>query len=404
MSPSDHLPKPTCRIEPGPGGGEQAPGSFHFATDELLSLLGHELRTPLAGTLGMLELVLAGDLAADQRSALELANASARSMLRLVEDLHDLARMETGRLELHESPFEVRSWVEKMAGELTFPGAVEVSVGVDPQLPELLIGDSDRIAHLVMNLVEVFLKQGRFRHVVVNFALECDGDGSFLLLTVAGPGGVLSAEDRSVLLQTCGKVSPVPLIAFRDLGIKQAVIRNLTASLGAALWPAEESATRDIQALAIPIQVPAEYTVEADKPRVEGTPPEAGDECSGVNILLVEDDDAIRKLVELLLQQRDWQVTAVADGVQALELLQRGHFDLVLMDIRMPRLDGLETTRRIRRREQILGIPALPIVGMTAHAAAQDRALCLESGMDDHLSKPIVSDRLYSVIEKYLVR
>jgi CheY-like chemotaxis protein len=182
------------------------------------------------------------------------------------------------------------------------------------------------------------------------------------------------------------------------------VIRNLTASLGAALWPAEESATRDIQALAIPIQVPAEYTVEADKPRVEGTPPEAGDECSGVNILLVEDDDAIRKLVELLLQQRDWQVTAVADGVQALELLQRGHFDLVLMDIRMPRLDGLETTRRIRRREQILGIPALPIVGMTAHAAAQDRALCLESGMDDHLSKPIVSDRLYSVIEKYLVR
>jgi CheY-like chemotaxis protein len=150
------------------------------------------------------------------------------------------------------------------------------------------------------------------------------------------------------------------------------------------------------------VALPTEYAVTSIEPQVAEKIPKMEGGRSAVSILLVEDDDAIRKLVELLLQQRSWQVTAVADGVQALESLQSRQFDLALMDIRMPRLDGLETTRRIRRRERILGLPPLPIVGMTAHAAQQDRAMCLEAGMNDHVSKPIASAHLYAIIEKCL--
>jgi CheY-like chemotaxis protein len=354
--------------------------------------------------MGMLELVLAGDLAADQRSALELANASARAMLRLVEDMHDLARIETGRLELESSPFEVRSWVGDMVPEVAGSADVEILVEIDARMPEILIGDGDRIAHLITDLVGLFLKSRRCEKLLLRFALETQGNGSCLLVTVAQPGEILADSERKDLLRSCGHSPLIPLLSFRQVGIKQAVVCNLAAALGGALWPAQGSGDQNLQALAVPVQLSENYDKAGVEPRVAEDVLYNQRDPSESHILLVEDDDAIRRLVELILQQRGWQITPVVDGLQALESIQKSHFDLVLMDIRMPRLDGLEATRRIRRREQTLGIQPLPIIGMTAHAAVQDRIMCLEAGMNDHLSKPIASNRLYSMIEKYLAR
>lgn len=370
-----------------------------FSVDEWLSLLGHELRTPLAGTLGMLELVLTGELAAEQRNALELANASARTMLRLVEDLHDLARLETGRAQLQQDPFEVRSWVQNLTAELNVTEGVRVLFMVDARVPELLVGDSGRMSHVLLNLIEIYLKRGGVACLKVGLAMDTLDGAHFLRIDV---GDVCGEEMRVALLWACGNLSRVPLAALRQVGVKQAVVRNLTAFLGGALWPAGQQADAEIRSLVLPVALPTEYAVTSIEPQVAEKIPKMEGGRSAVSILLVEDDDAIRKLVELLLQQRSWQVTAVADGVQALESLQSRQFDLALMDIRMPRLDGLETTRRIRRRERILVLPPLPIVGMTAHAAQQDRAMCLEAGMNDHVSKPIASAHLYAIIEKCL--
>lgn len=372
--------------------------------NELLSLLGHELRTPLAGTMGMLELVLSGDLAADQRSALELANASARTMLRLVEDLHDLARMETGRLQPENSAFEVRPWAREMMHELTRAGSAEITLDIGSRVPEIMVGDGDRIAHLTMSLMDIFLKHSRNRCVALRLDMETRENQTILLVTIGTPGRLLEDRERFDLLKSCGTMDHIPMKAFRQVGLAHAVACNLTASLGGALWPMPGSEERTIQVLAVPVGLPAGYGKADNEPHVAEEMPDMQRDRSTVRILLVEDDDAIRRLVELLLQQRGWQVTAVSDGLQALESFQSNHFDLVLMDIRMPRLDGLETTRRIRRREQTLSMSSLPIVGMTAHAAVQDRSMCLEAGMDDYLSKPIVSDRLYSIIEKSLAR
>ena len=402
MNPSDCPPENKSLDDRQDPGITNKPEEAHAAINEFLSLLSHELRTPLAGTMGMLDLVLAGELASDQRSALDLANASARAMLRMVEDMHDLARIETGRLELENSPFEVRPWVDDMVHEVASSGRASFSVEVHEQVPEILIGDRDRIGHLIMGLVDIFLKRNRSQRLCLDLTLETLAGGNYLLVTIGEPGVMLSEGERADLLQVCGNLPLIPLLTFRQIGLKQAVVCNLAAALGGALWPAQESVEQNIQALAIPIQLSAGY----DKAWVE---PHVAEEQlyderipSQAHILLVEDDDAIRRLVELLLEQRDWRVTAVADGLHALEALQHNHFDLVLMDIRMPRLDGLETTRRIRRWERTLGSAPLPIVGMTAHAAVQDRTMCLEAGMDDHLSKPIASNRLYAMVEKYL--
>ncbi len=404
MNPSDCLPENKSLDDEKDSGTNKESEPAHSAMNEFLSLLGHELRTPLAGTMGMLELVLAGDLAADQRSALELANASARAMLRLVEDMHDLARIETGRLELESSPFEVRSWVGDMVPKVAGSADVEILVEIDARMPQILIGDGDRIAHLITDLVGLFLKSRRCEKLLLRFALETQGNGSCLLVTVAQPGEILADSERKDLLRSCGHSPLIPLLSFRQVGIKQAVVCNLAAALGGALWPAQGSGDQNLQALAVPVQLSENYDKAGVEPRVAEDVLYNQRDPSESHILLVEDDDAIRRLVELILQQRGWQITPVVDGLQALESIQKSHFDLVLMDIRMPRLDGLEATRRIRRREQTLGIQPLPIIGMTAHAAVQDRIMCLEAGMNDHLSKPIASNRLYSMIEKYLAR
>lgn len=402
MNRSDYLPENNSLDDKQNLGIENQPNDADSAVNEFLSLLSHELRTPLAGTMGMLDLVLAGDLAADQRSALDLANASARAMLRIVENMHDLARIETGRLALENSPFEVRPWADDMVQEIASSTRINLSVAVDEQVPEILIGDANRIAHLIICRVDLFLKHNRSQSLCLTLALETQASGNYLLVTIGETGAMLAENEREDLLQFCGKLAHVPLLTFRQIGLKQAVVNNLAAALGGALWPTQDTVDRNLQALAVPIQLPAGCDRFEVEPRVAEDLP--FNECgpSQAHVLLVEDDDAIRRLVELLLQQRGWRVTAVADGLHALEALQNNHFDLALMDIRMPRLDGLETTRRIRRREQALGTSPLPIVGMTAHAAMQDRTMCLEAGMDDHLSKPIASSRLYAMIEKYL--
>ncbi|ABA90173.1 sensor histidine kinase response receiver [Syntrophotalea carbinolica DSM 2380] len=402
MNPSDcSSEKKSCDRTQNSGSGEE-PESPFFAMNELLSLLGHELRTPLAGTMGMLELVLAGDLAADQRSALELANASARSMLRLIEDLHDLARMEAGRLQPENSAFEVRPWAREMLHELTRVGSAEITLDVDSRVPEIMMGDGNRIAHLSMSLIDIFLKHSRNRCVALHLDLETREGQSMLLVTIGTPGRLLEDRERVDLLKSCGTMAHIPMRAFRQVGLASALACNLAAALGGALWPKPGSQEQNIQVLAVPVGLPTGYEKVESEPHVAEDMPDMQRDLSTVRILLVEDDDAIRRLVELLLQQRGWQVTAVSDGLQALESFQANRFDLVLMDIRMPRLDGLETTRRIRRREQTLRMSSLPIVGMTAHAAVQDRSMCLEAGMDDYLSKPIASDRLYSIIERSL--
>lgn len=405
MNPSDNSTKNRCcDSKQSREAGENVESSFS-AMNELLSLLGHELRTPLAGTMGMLELVLAGELDADQRGALELANASARAMLRLVEDLHDLARMEAGRLQPKKTPFEVEAWKRNVEQGFAGAPAVEFFLAIDPQVPQILIGDGDRIAHLVLNLIDLHLKYSRSKRVLLNLTLESEGGDRFLLGTISEAEAALEDRERVALLQSCGAGRLVPMAEFRRVGLKQAVVWNLAVSLGGALWPDFESEEEPVRALAVPVDLPSlpaggrdggvALQVCEEMPRMKR-------DLSAVHILLVEDDDAIRKLVELFLQQRGWQVTAVSDGLQALDSFQKNRFDLVLMDIRMPRLDGLEATRRIRRREQALGIEPLPIIGMTAHAAVQDRSLCLQAGMNDHLSKPIASNRLYAIIERCL--
>lgn len=402
MTPSDGSSKnKSCESQRSSGSGGDSESSL-FAMSELLSLLGHELRTPLAGTMGMLELVLGGDLDEHQRGALELANASARVMLRLVEDLHDLARLEAGRLEPENTPFEVEAWARRIEQEFAGSGTFGLSCEIDAQVPEILVGDGERVAHLVLNLVDLFIKQNRCRHVALHLALASMADSNYLLVTIGEPGVRFGGKDRDALLRICGAARRVPMTEFRQVGLKQAISFNLAASFGGALWPASGGESRKIRALAVPVGLPAEMAAAGAETMVCEEPPRMERERSKAHILLVEDDDAIRKLVELLLQQHGWQVTAVSDGLQALESFQKSHFDLVLMDIRMPRLDGLEATRRIRRREQTLGTTPLPIIGMTAHAADQDRSLCLEAGMNDHLSKPIASNRLYAVIEKCL--
>jgi CheY-like chemotaxis protein len=371
---------------------------------ELLSVLSHEMRTPLAGALGMLDLALAGELSPEQRRTLELANASTLLLLRVVENVHDLARIESGRLKPDIGPFEVKPWVEGLredVAQLATVSIVTLQVDIDPRLPDMLLGDVERLRRVLLNLMDHLVKVCGVRDLRLHLELTGQNEKHLLLITLGGATEVLQDAARAALVADCGRADTTPVTRLRELGLKLTLSRKILAALGGALWPGTSSRQAKLYALCVPVGRSSDIRPRSE-PIVSESRAAAPFSSSGAHILVVEDDDAIRKLVELLLQQRGWRVTAVADGQKALEACAGTDYSLVLMDIRMPCLDGLEVTRRIRERERAAGLNAMPIIGMTAHAAAEDRQMCLQAGMTDHLCKPISSERLFAMIERHL--
>ena len=378
------------------------PAQIPESCGHLLAALGHELRTPLAGVLGMLELALDGELPPEQRRCLELANSSAQALLRLVQDMHDYGRQESGRLITEGQTFEVRAWVDALHRKLPQPmgrPAVALHIDLDPSLPEMLQADAERIGNILLNLMEAQLKSRRPEQLFLRLEL-LHSQQNYLLATLSEKPEQLDDRAKSALLAACGNAILPPLGQAGTLELKLALSRHLAAALGGAIGEHPSPSGAGFYSVLLPCTTAGQKlhpeAGPAARKKVAGTP------SAAFRILLVEDDDAIRKLLELLIQHRGMQVTSVTDGEQALAQLQHRHYDLVLMDLRMPRLDGLTATRLIREREQANGAGRLPIIGITAHGGPEDLDLCLQAGMDERLSKPIRSEDLYAAIERLL--
>jgi two-component system, sensor histidine kinase len=368
----------------------------------LLAALGHELRTPLAGVLGMLELALDGELAPEQRRCLELANGSAQALLRLVQDMHDYGRQESGRLITEAQTFEVRPWAEGLRRKLPQPmgrPAVPLHIDLDPSLPEMVQADGERIGNILLNLVEAQHKTRRPTQLFLCLEL-LHSQQNYLLATLSEKPEQLDDRAKAALLAACGSGTLPPLSQVGTLELKLALSRHLAAALGGTVGEHCSPSEAGFYSVVLPCITAGQKlhpeAGPASRKKVAGTP------SAAFRILLVEDDDAIRKLLELLIQHRGMQVTSVADGEQALAQLQHRRYDLVVMDLRMPRLDGLTATRLIREQEQANDSVRLPIIGITAHGGPEDRDLCLQAGMDERLSKPIRSEDLYAAIERLL--
>ncbi len=362
------------------------------AKSEFVANMSHEVRTPMNGIIGMAALLRDTPLTPEQRDSVETINDSAEALLRILNDILDLSKIEAGKLDLDERDFELQPALQKVVNLLRFKAVekgIVMDVSVDPEVPPRLRGDPLRLSQVLLNLVNNAVKFSNSGSV----RLRVEGAGPGLLrFSVSDDGIGIPADKVGSLFQPFTQADATTTRRYGGTGLGLAICRRLvelmggeigvesTAGLGSTFWFTARFGVGS---------EPAFHTSAR-----EGDPAEAGLR-SGGRVLLVEDNAVNRKVALRLLAKLGLEATAANNGAEAVEAVRRGGYDAVLMDVQMPVMDGYEATRRIRQLERDGELSGhLPIIAMTANAMQGDEDACLACGMDDYLSKPIQRDLL----------
>ncbi|MDX2065758.1 MAG: ATP-binding protein [Fimbriimonadaceae bacterium] len=354
-----------------------------------LANMSHEIRTPLNGVIGMAELLSQTALTEPQRKYLRLMQTSADTLLGVINDILDVSKIEAGRLELEARPFDLRECVRSVtAGALAgaMRKGIALTVEVDQFIAPAYLGDALRIRQVLGNLISNAIKFTDDGAVLVRLYPDDEG----VVLEVEDSGVGIPPDRQAAVFDSFTQADGSTSRKYGGTGLGLTIVRQLVDLMQGRIELESEVGAGTLFRVLIPI-FPTDAGVETRAP--DAPLP------TGLRVLLVE-DNAVNRLVTCeALAKLGCDVTVAEDGEQALVKVDSAEFDLILMDIQMPGLDGHQTTAAIRAREEEGLIRYRPrIVAVTAHAMESDRARCMEVGMDDYLSKPIRQSELRRAI------
>lgn len=372
------------------------------AKSHFLANITHEIRTPMIGVLGMTELTLGTNLTAKQQEYLEMARHSAQSLLTLLNDIVDYARIEIGALELAKTPFVLHDTVEEVIS-IFRPLATKKELHLEyrqaPDVPRELIGDPSRLRQILTNLVGNAVKFTDVGSVMLDVSTRPapskngDNPGCLLAFTVKDTGIGIPHDKIEAIFDSFTQADVSSTRRYQGAGLGLAIVRHLVEMKGGSYWVESEEGHGSTFSCEIPFALPRVQAVAE-----QSDAPDSEKGCQPLTVLLAEDNPINQIYVQELLEMDGHSVVVAHTGRRALEALRKQRFDVILMDIQMPEMDGLEATRRIRHLEErppndtapgLVASSPMPIIALTAHAMKGDRERFIQAGMDEYLAKPV---------------
>lgn len=375
-----------------------------------LANLSHEIRTPMNGILGMLDLAINSGLNKIQHDYISLAKQAANHMLFLINDILDFSKIESNKLKIYNKQFNLKEIIESAIAPLkmdALENGLELLYDIDPEIPEELFGPNDRLFQILINLTKNAIKFSECNDVLIKVrindkplrALFLPDNSIEILFSVIDKGVGIDQEMIESIFDPFYQGHLELSESKGGLGLGLSICKQLVDLIGGRIWAESSPNKGSTFNFILPFKFKDEYSIEPISKPTEQTDQVQPRRKKQPKILLAEDNSINQMVCVDVLERKGYEVTIVMNGVEAVEAFQKEKYDLILMDIKMPEMDGITAAKKIRSLES--PDQHIPIIALTALAADKEKACCLNAGMDIHLPKPIDPQQIYTELEKF---